>query len=285
MWPYNKVFLNRLLLPLALQPTVGFGLSNNVLQFFIICHQLAPSSQSQYLKMSYDFLFPSFPGSSPSSRPPQFLSEDLLGILSSSILSRWFNQLILCPDKVSLNSKRLNCLLWSYRHNHQDPINMNAILKLLEQGQYQTLKVFLFYTYLRDATKFSGHQYAQLVCNHHTVLCKQPTCITNCILYSKIWKGKNKTKQQSNVSVFSATKPLRIWGQNTTSLFNDKFQYNGMTGMFISLTVENTGCFKNWESKLNISKYTQIWLSNKERPTWCHLFYYYFIQCSTCFGC
>ena len=23
---------------------------------------------------------------------------------------------------------------------------------------------------------------------------------------------------------------------------------------------------------------------SKERPTWCHLFYYYFIQCSTCFG-
>ena len=27
-----------LLLPLALQPTVDFGLSNNVLQFFPICH-------------------------------------------------------------------------------------------------------------------------------------------------------------------------------------------------------------------------------------------------------
>ena len=26
-------------------------------------------------------------------------------------------------------------------------------------------------------------------------------------------------------------------------------------------------------------------LLNKERPTWCHFFYYYFIQCSTCFGC
>ena len=30
-----------LLLPLALQPTVGFGLSNNVLPFFPICHQLS----------------------------------------------------------------------------------------------------------------------------------------------------------------------------------------------------------------------------------------------------
>ena len=38
-----------LLLPLALQPTVGFGLSNNVLPFFPICHQLSPSSHSQHL--------------------------------------------------------------------------------------------------------------------------------------------------------------------------------------------------------------------------------------------
>ena len=33
----------------------------------------------------------------PSSRPFQFLSEDFLGILSSSILSKWPNQFILCP--------------------------------------------------------------------------------------------------------------------------------------------------------------------------------------------
>ena len=53
-----------LLLPLALQPTVDFGLSKNVLQFFPICHQLSPSSHSQHLKISFYFLFPSFPGSS-----------------------------------------------------------------------------------------------------------------------------------------------------------------------------------------------------------------------------
>ena len=68
-----------LFLPLALQPTVGFGLSNNVLPFFPICHQLSPSSHSQHLKISFCFLFPSFPGSSPSPRPFQFLSEDLFG--------------------------------------------------------------------------------------------------------------------------------------------------------------------------------------------------------------
>jgi hypothetical protein len=49
------------------------------------------------LKISFYFLFPSFPGSSPSSRPFHFLGEDILGILSSSILSRWPNQLIPCP--------------------------------------------------------------------------------------------------------------------------------------------------------------------------------------------
>ena len=55
-------FLDLLLLPLTLQPTVGFGLSNNVL-FFPICLQLSPSSHSQHLKISFYFLFPSFPGS------------------------------------------------------------------------------------------------------------------------------------------------------------------------------------------------------------------------------
>ena len=70
---------SHLRLPSALQPSVGFGLSNNVLPFFPICHQLCPSSHSQHLKISFYFLFPSFPGSSPSSRPFQFLCEDLFG--------------------------------------------------------------------------------------------------------------------------------------------------------------------------------------------------------------
>jgi len=66
-------------LPLALQPIVGFGLSNNVPPFCPICHQLSPSSHSQHLKISFYFFSPSFPGSSSSSRPFQFLSEDLFG--------------------------------------------------------------------------------------------------------------------------------------------------------------------------------------------------------------
>ena len=53
-----------LLLPLALQPAVGFGLSNNTSPFFPIYHQLSPSSHSQYLKISFYFFSPSFPGSS-----------------------------------------------------------------------------------------------------------------------------------------------------------------------------------------------------------------------------
>ena len=89
----SSLLLLLLLLPLTLQPTVGFGLSNNVLPFFLICHQLSPSSHSQQLQNSFYFLFPSFPGSSPSSRSFQFF----LVFLSSSILSKWPNQLILCP--------------------------------------------------------------------------------------------------------------------------------------------------------------------------------------------
>ena len=79
--PTNRIIIIIIIIiiPLTLQPTVGFGLSNNVLPFFPICHQLSPSSHSQHLKNSLYFLFPSFPGSSPSSRPFQFLSEDLFG--------------------------------------------------------------------------------------------------------------------------------------------------------------------------------------------------------------
>ena len=68
-----------LLLPLALQPAVGFGLSNNSFPFSPIYHQLSPSSHSQHLKISSYFFSPSIPGSSSSSRPFQFLSEDLFG--------------------------------------------------------------------------------------------------------------------------------------------------------------------------------------------------------------
>ena len=83
-----------ILLPLALQPTVGFGLSNKVLPFFPICHQLSPFSHSQHLKISFYFLFPSFTGSSPSSRPFQFLSEDLIEVLLASARDALFLKFI-----------------------------------------------------------------------------------------------------------------------------------------------------------------------------------------------
>jgi hypothetical protein len=68
-----------LLLPLALHPAVGFGLSNNTSPFVPIYHQFSPSSHSQHLKISFHSFYPSFPESSSSSRPFQFLSEDLFG--------------------------------------------------------------------------------------------------------------------------------------------------------------------------------------------------------------
>jgi len=70
---------SKLLLPLALQPAVGFGLSNNTSPFVHIYHQLSPSSHSQHLKLSFCFFSSSFNGSSSSSRPFQFLSEDVFG--------------------------------------------------------------------------------------------------------------------------------------------------------------------------------------------------------------
>ena len=44
-----------LLLVLALQPAVGFGLSNNTSPFVRIYHQLCPSSHSQHLRISIHF--------------------------------------------------------------------------------------------------------------------------------------------------------------------------------------------------------------------------------------
>ena len=86
-----------LLLPLALQPAVCFGLSNNTSPFFPIYHQLSPSSHSQHLKIYFHFFSPSFLGLPLRLVPSSFWVKICLGILSSSILSRWHNLLILCP--------------------------------------------------------------------------------------------------------------------------------------------------------------------------------------------
>ena len=87
-----------LLLPLPLKPTVGFGLSNNVLPFLLTAtnclHLLGPTSTWRYLPTSSFHLFLSLPLLLV---PSSSWAKILLGILSSSILSRWPNQLILCP--------------------------------------------------------------------------------------------------------------------------------------------------------------------------------------------
>jgi len=74
-----RASLDFFFLPLALQPALGFGLSKNTSPFFPIYHQLSPSSHSQHFKISFYFFSPSFPRSSSSSCPFQFLSEDLFG--------------------------------------------------------------------------------------------------------------------------------------------------------------------------------------------------------------
>ena len=114
-FPQAKLLL--LLRPLALQPTVGFGLSNNVLPFFPICHQLSPSSHSQHLKISFYSLFPAFPGSSPSSRPFQFLSEDL-------ILCPFTHFTIFSPLLIS-SSSRFVRLFHSPFPSRQTSVNIN----------------------------------------------------------------------------------------------------------------------------------------------------------------
>ena len=78
------------------RPLWALACRDNTSPFFHIYHQLSLSSHSQNFKISFYFSL-SFPESSSSSRPFHFLSEGILGILSSSIPSRWPSQLILCP--------------------------------------------------------------------------------------------------------------------------------------------------------------------------------------------
>jgi len=84
-----------LLLPLAIQPTVSFGLSNNILPFFPITISLC-LTPSTWRSLSTSSFHP-FLGLPlrlvPSSSPVKIF----LAILSSSILSSWPSQLILCP--------------------------------------------------------------------------------------------------------------------------------------------------------------------------------------------
>ena len=84
-----------LLLPLALQPTVGFGLSNNVLPFFSAtnCLPLLTLNTWRSLSTSSFHLFLGLPLLVTSSSWVKIF----LGILSSSLLSRWPNQLIHFP--------------------------------------------------------------------------------------------------------------------------------------------------------------------------------------------
>ena len=85
-----------LLLPLALQPSVGFGLSKNVLPFFFLpatnyLHLLTPNTWRSLSTSSFH-LFLGLPLLLvPSSSWVKFV----LGILAPSILSRWPNQVIL----------------------------------------------------------------------------------------------------------------------------------------------------------------------------------------------
>ena len=84
-----------LLLPLELPPTVGFGLSKMSSHFFLSTtnslYLLTPALEDLFLLplSIFSLVFPFFPSSS--------WGKIFLGILSSSILSRWPDQFIVCP--------------------------------------------------------------------------------------------------------------------------------------------------------------------------------------------
>ena len=118
-WLFKSPLLSskiNLLFPLALQPSVDFGLSNNVLPFFPICHQHSPSSHSQHLKISFllplsifSWVFPFF-SSLPrlewisfwASCPPPFSLGDLTSL--SFALLPILLYFILCSSLLVLDS-------------------------------------------------------------------------------------------------------------------------------------------------------------------------------------
>ena len=122
-----RILLLLFLLPLAPQPFVGFGLSNNILPFFFfrspISHLLAVSS---WKSLSTSCFHP-FLGLPLRLVPSSSWVKIFLGILSSSILSSWPNQLILCPlYRIHHSTKLLYPALstyvstWPYHYNFKN---------------------------------------------------------------------------------------------------------------------------------------------------------------------
>ena len=73
---------------------------------FPICHQLSPSSHSQHLKISFYLLFPSFPGSSPSSRHEPTKSQ----LLTAHLWSFYFTY----PSRLQLHGRGSSSLFCTY---------------------------------------------------------------------------------------------------------------------------------------------------------------------------
>ena len=156
------------ILPLALQPAVRFGLSNNNLPFFSIRHQLSPSSHSQHVKI-FISSFTLFLGLPLRLDHSSSWVKIFLGILSSSILSRWPNQLILCPfihftniyiyiffiNKTLCNLNRIafKCKIYI---NLVSASNICLVLKKLCISQ--TIKPFVLH-YFKYICKFYGIPY------------------------------------------------------------------------------------------------------------------------------
>jgi len=98
---------------------------------------------------------------------------------------------------------------------------------------------------------------------------------------------------------FAAHCSLFVWANITWWLFTHffilwcpLFSSDSFWTFILSCTVYRTNyqshwmhCFsKSCDLVVGYQRFERLTRLRKERPTWCHLFYYYFIQCSTCFG-
>ena len=95
--PTNYIFLIFFFFHWHHSPLWALACRTMSFHFFPICHQLSPSSHSHHLKIFSTSSFHLLLGLPLLLVPSSSWVKIFLGILSSSIPSRWLNQLIFCP--------------------------------------------------------------------------------------------------------------------------------------------------------------------------------------------
>ena len=92
-------------------------------------------------------------------------------------------------------------------------------------------------------------------------------------------------KYTTNISTATlADKLIRLWGRRFQQRCHWRFESPGQWHCALVQVVPDI-MYEHTNSILSILDRASSWELNIDRPTWCHLFYYFTIYCSTCFEC